>query len=134
VNDIVIADDPGTSFTRALERSRAADIVIVSNYMNITSETATASVDAAFAEFMRSIVSERAGRGVVVVTFGTPYLLQQIPDAPSYMIAWGTHIASQRAAARALLGEIDITATLPISIPPLHSIGDGERRSARLTP
>ena len=134
VNDIVIADDPGTSFARALERARAADIVIVSNYVNITSETATASVDAAFAQFMRDIVREREGRGVVVVTFGTPYLLLQIADAPSYMIAWGSHVASQRAAARALLGEIDITATLPISIPPLHSIGDGERRSARLTP
>lgn len=134
VNDIVISDDPGTSFTRALERSRAADVVIVSNYVNISSETATASVDAAFADFMRELARERAGTGVVVVTFGTPYLLQQIPDAPSYMIAWGSHTASQRAAARALLGEIDITATLPISIPPLHSIGDGERRSARLTP
>jgi beta-N-acetylhexosaminidase len=90
-------------------------------------------VDNAFVEFMRELVRERQGNGVVVVTFGTPYLLQQIPDAPAYMIAWGTHVASQRAAARALLGEIDITATLPISIPPLHKIGDGERRT-RLTP
>lgn len=134
VNDIVIADDPGTSFTRALERSRSADFVIVSNYVNITSETATANVDAAFADFMREVVRMRDGRGTVVVTFGTPYLLQQIADVPSYMIAWGSHTASQRAAARALLGEIDITATLPISIPPLHKIGDGERRAARLTP
>ncbi|MGH7696601.1 MAG: glycoside hydrolase family 3 C-terminal domain-containing protein, partial [Gemmatimonadaceae bacterium] len=133
-NDIVISDDPGSSFTRALERARASDIVIVSNYVNVTSETATASVDNAFTDFVRELVRERAGAGVVVVTFGTPYLLQQIADAPSYMIAWGSHVASQHAAARALLGEIDITATLPISIPPLHSIGDGERRSARLTP
>lgn len=132
-NDVVISDDPGTSFARALERAKGADIVIVSNYVNITSETATASVDNAFVEFMRELVRERQGNGVVVVTFGTPYLLQQIPDAPAYMIAWGTHVASQRAAARALLGEIDITATLPISIPPLHKIGDGERRT-RLTP
>jgi beta-N-acetylhexosaminidase len=133
-SDIVISDDPGSSFARALERAKAADFVIVSNYVNITSETATASVDNAFVEFMRELVRTRQGNGVVVVTFGTPYLLQQIPDAPAYMIAWGTHVASQRAAARALLGEIDITATLPISIPPLHKIGDGERRTMRLTP
>jgi beta-N-acetylhexosaminidase len=133
-SDIVISDDPGSSFTRALERARASDIVIVSNYVNVTSETATASVDNAFTDFVRELVRERAGAGVVVVTFGTPYLLQQIADAPAYIIAWGTHVASQRAAARALLGEIDITATLPISIPPLHSIGDGVKRSVRLTP
>jgi hypothetical protein len=105
----------------------------VSNYVNVTSETATASVDNAFADFLRELVRERSGNGVVVVTFGTPYLLHQLPDVPAYMIAWGSHVASQRAAARALLGEIDITATLPISIPPLHKIGDGVQRSARLT-
>lgn len=133
-HELVISDNPGSSFTLALERARNAEIVIVSNYVNITSETATASVDRAFAEFVRAITQERAGNGVAVVTFGTPYLLQQIPEAPAYMIAWGSHAVSQRAAARALLGEIDITATLPISIPPLLKIGDGERRSARLTP
>jgi len=133
-HDVVLADDSSTSFVRALERSRASDIVIVSNYVNITSETATASVDKAFGDFVRTLVSERSGTGVVVVTFGTPYLLQQVPEAPAYMIAWGSHVASQRAAARALLGETDITATLPISIPPLHKIGDGVQRSARLTP
>ncbi len=133
-NDLVISDDPGTGFTRALEKARAADIVIVSNYVNVTSETATASVASAFADFVRELARERSGNGLVVVTFGTPYLLQQIPEAPAYMIAWGGHVASQRAAARALLGEIDITATLPISIPPLLSIGVGERRSRSLTP
>lgn len=133
-SDVVISDDPGTGFTRALEKARGADIVIVSNYVNVTSETSTASVASAFADFVRELARERSGNGLVVVTFGTPYLLQQIPDAPAYMIAWGGHVASQRAAARALLGEIDITATLPISIPPLLSIGVGERRSRSLTP
>ena len=126
-NDVVISDDPGTGFTRALEKARGA-IVIVSNYVNVTSETATASVASAFADFVRELARARSGNGLVVVTFGTPYLLQQIPEAPAYMIAWGGHVASQRAAARALLGEIDITATLPISILPLLSIGVGERR------
>lgn len=133
-SDLVISDDPGTGFTRALEKARSADFVIVSNYVNVTSETATASVASTFADFVGELTRARSGNGVVVVTFGTPYLLQQIPEVPAYMIAWGGHTASQRAAARALLGEIDITATLPISIPPLLSIGVGERRSRSLTP
>ncbi|HJU74476.1 MAG TPA: glycoside hydrolase family 3 N-terminal domain-containing protein [Gemmatimonadaceae bacterium] len=132
-SDLVISDNAGSGFTLALEKARSADIVMVSNYVNITSETATASVDRAFADFLHQILQERNGTGVVVTTFGTPYLLEQIPEAPTYMIAWGSHAVSQRAAARALLGEIDITATLPISIPPLLKIGDGERRM-RLTP
>jgi hypothetical protein len=34
---------------------------------------------------------------------------------------------SQRAAVRALTGEIDVTGRLPIDIPPDHRIGDGVR-------
>ncbi len=37
---------------------------------------------------------------------------------------------SQRAAARALVGEADISGRLPISLPPFHSIGDGLTREA----
>jgi beta-N-acetylhexosaminidase len=67
---------------------------------------------------------------VVLVSFGTPYLLQQAASVPSYMIAWGPSQASQQAAARALLGSTPITARLPISIPPLARFGDGEQRAA----
>ena len=68
------------------------------------------------------------GRPVVVISFGTPYLLNQIPFAKAYAVAWGGTGSSQRAAARALLGERPITGKLPTSIPPYVSIGTGEVR------
>ena len=55
----------------------------------------------------------------------------QVPDFPPYLTPWGGGPGSQRAAARPLAGEIAITATLPISIPPLLTLGSGERRAAR---
>ena len=58
---------------------------------------------------------------MIVVSFGNPYLLQQIAAVPAYMVAWGGFAASQAAAARALLGSASITGKLPISIP----LGDG---------
>jgi beta-N-acetylhexosaminidase len=73
---------------------------------------------------------ERA-RPVVLVSFGSPYQLQQAPDLSSYLIAWGGTAASQRAAARALLGEIPITGVLPIAIPPWLPLGSGEQRAMR---
>ena len=75
-------------------------------------------------------VRSRTSR-VILVALGSPYALLQAPDVPTYMISWGGIPASQRAAARALAGEIGITATLPISIPPLLNLGAGERRPAR---
>ena len=61
----------------------------------------------------------------IVVSFGSPYLLADFPDIQSYMLAWGGTASSQRAAARALFGEIPIRGRTPTRIPPFFEIGDG---------
>jgi hypothetical protein len=68
---------------------------------------------------------------VILVAFGSPYALLQAPETPTYVVSWGGLAATQRAAARALTGQIGITATLPISIPPLLTFGAGEQRPPR---
>jgi hypothetical protein len=78
---------------------------------------------------MRGIRAKTAR--VILVAFGSPYALLQAPETPSYLVSWSGFAASQRAAARALAGDIGITATLPISIPPLLPFGAGERRTPR---
>jgi len=49
----------------------------------------------------------------------------EFPDVQSYMLAWNGSEASQRAAAGALLGNVEITGRVPTRIPPLFDIGDG---------
>ena len=72
-----------------------------------------------------------AGRPVVVISFGNPYVLSSFPSVPAYLLAWGGAPVSQQAAARALLGEVPIGGRLPISLPPHHRAGDGlDRRPA----
>jgi hypothetical protein len=63
-----------------------------------------------------------------VISFGTPYLLNQIPWVGTYAVAWGGTASSQRAAARALVGQNPIVGKLPTSIPPLVRMGAGELR------
>jgi beta-N-acetylhexosaminidase len=123
----VSADDASPNFQAILRGVTGNEVVVVGAYVNITSETATADAPRAFIEFVDSLQSR--GAKVILVSFGSPYLLSQTPSIGSYAIAWGGSSSSQRAAARALLGEITITARLPISIPPLLAIGAGERRS-----
>jgi beta-N-acetylhexosaminidase len=62
---------------------------------------------------------------LVVISFGNPYLLAAIPQAPAYLAAYSQQAVSQRAAARALTGEIDITGKLPITLPGLYPRGHG---------
>ena len=71
---------------------------------------------------------ELEGKPAVVISFGTPYLLSVVPDAPVYLLAWGGAESLQRAAADALLGREPVTGRLPISLPPLYALGEGLRR------
>lgn len=127
----VNADETAPNLQPVLALADSADVVILGSYVNISSTTATAAVPPAFSELITGL--RERGRRVVLVSFGSPYQLIQAPDVPSYLIAWGGTSASQRAAARALLGEIPITGTLPMSIPPWLPMGAGETRAARVS-
>jgi beta-N-acetylhexosaminidase len=62
---------------------------------------------------------------VVVISFGNPYLLEAMPNVPAYLAAYSPYPVSQRAAARALIGDIDITGKLPVTLPGLYPRGHG---------
>jgi beta-N-acetylhexosaminidase len=62
---------------------------------------------------------------LVVISFGNPYMLLAMPDSPSYLLAYSPFPVSQRAAARAVLGEIEINGKLPVSLPGLYQRGHG---------
>jgi beta-N-acetylhexosaminidase len=125
--EFVSSDDAAPDFRRLVSAADSADVVLVGSYVNISSTTATAGAPRAFVDFIAELQSRNAH--TVLISFGTPYLLQQTPSVASYMIAWGPSQASQRASARALLGFAAITGKLPISIPPRARFGDGEERA-----
>ncbi len=62
----------------------------------------------------------------VVVSFGSPYLLGQLPGyGGSYFIAWSDVPATERAVARALAGGASIVGRLPITLSPDYPRGFG---------
>jgi beta-N-acetylhexosaminidase len=66
-----------------------------------------------------------SGRPVIAITFGNPYLLKEFKGIETCLAAYGVVAVSQRAAARAITGEIDINGKLPVSIPELYVSGHG---------
>lgn len=125
--EFVSSDDVAPDFSRLLSIADSVDVVAIASFVNISSTTATAGAPRAFVDFVSKLQARHAR--TVLVSFGTPYLLQQAPSVSSYMIAWGPSQASQQAAARALLGRSAITGRLPISLPPFARFGDGEQRA-----
>src|SRR5205085_6853225 len=68
---------------------------------------------------------QAAGRPVVLVSFGSPYLLRQVPTAAAYVCAYGAAESSQKAAIAAVLGEYPVGGKVPVSLPGFYAYGDG---------
>lgn len=73
----------------------------------------------------RLVSAVDSSRPTVLVSFGSPYLLDQVPGTSSYLVAWSDVPATERAAARALLGLSPVGGHLPIRIPPAYPLGWG---------
>jgi beta-N-acetylhexosaminidase len=71
------------------------------------------------------IAATDSTRPAVLVSLGSPYLLNQVPSVKAYLIAWSGVRASERAVALALLGRVPIGGRLPIRIPPDYPVGWG---------
>ena len=118
------------AYAAAAETLAAAGRVIVSVYV----PPSVGSGEDALPQSLRTLVNETAtDKPTVLLSFASPYLVRALPDVSSYLVAWGDREVSQRAALGALFGEEAITGRLPISIPPLATIGEGLDRAKTTT-
>jgi len=109
---------------QALERANRADLVIASLYGRVrTGQARSVGLPEPGAKALSALITNRVR--VVGISFGNPYLLQSFPELRTYVVAYGDMPSLQQAAARAVVGEIDITGKLPISLPGLYPRGTG---------
>ncbi|HXC24438.1 MAG TPA: glycoside hydrolase family 3 N-terminal domain-containing protein [Gemmatimonadaceae bacterium] len=127
--EFIDADDPAPNYPRLSTLADSADLTIISSYVGQSWNALTANAPQAFAEWVTHVTAGH--HRVIVAAFGNPYLLQQIPTVPEYVIAWGGAPVSQLAAASALTGAIPVVGHSPISIPPLVHRGAGLTIGAR---
>ncbi|MEP6491577.1 MAG: glycoside hydrolase family 3 protein [bacterium] len=119
----IVSDDPAPNFARLLALADSFDVAIVSSYLSTGTNISNPNAPEPIAQFMRDLALRRPR--TVLVAFGNPYLLLQVPSVSSYMVAWGGFPVSQTAAGRAIIGLAPITGRLPITIPPLLQFGTG---------
>lgn len=106
---------------RARRAARRADVVVFSSFARAIPWKGELGLPKRVAD----LANELAGRDAVIISFGDPYLLRQLPATETYMLAWSEAEVAQRAAARALAGETVVAGRLPIPLPPYHAIGEG---------
>ena len=124
--ETVVLDDRSTEeeVKKALEKAKRADIVIASLYGRVrTGQARSVGLPEPGAKALSELIKRESP--LVGISFGNPYLLQSFPQLRTYLVAYGDMTSLQQATARALLGEIDVTGKLPITLPGLYPRGTG---------
>jgi beta-N-acetylhexosaminidase len=118
---------PAATFASLRQRAAAADVVVASVVIAPFQYRAL-GVRGGFGPFVEGLAA--AGRPVVAVSLGSPYLMESFPSVPAYLLGWSNAGVSESAAARALLGTAPIGGRMPVSLPPYHRVGEGITREA----
>ena len=80
-------------------------------------------------DLLKTLIAATAGaQSVILVSMGSPYVIEDLPEVGSYLIGWRSNPITEQAVARALAGVTPITGRLPISIPPDYARGWGVQR------
>ncbi len=151
VSLLVYADDPGSSLGAALANDlRAAGygvtvfrlypasgpasydsartalaanpVAVVAASVRVSAWSGTIALPAHVAALVDSTALKQP---TVLVSFGSPYLLQQVPSVQGYLLAWAGRAINELAAGAALTGRADISGHLPITLDAAHPRGAG---------
>jgi beta-N-acetylhexosaminidase len=113
-------DTNGEVYSDLRRRARASNLVVISLYSNFAGRV---EIPDEMLEFVNLLAEEQITH--VVVSFGNPYLISEFPEVQAYVVAWSSAPVSQRAAAAALFGEIEVAGRTPTGMPPYFELGDG---------
>lgn len=122
----IVLDDRSSEaeVKKALDLAGQANLVIASLYGRVRSGQArSVALPQPGARALETLINRKAP--LIGISFGNPYLLGSFPKLQTYMVSYGDMESLQEATAAALLGQIDITGRLPISLPELYPRGTG---------
>jgi beta-N-acetylhexosaminidase len=110
----------------AVERAIGdAETVIVTAFVRRVEGEGRVAVPTQVAAWIDGLAARRR---VIVVAFGNPYLIRQMPNVGTYLVTYGVTDDLERAAARSIVGGEPISGIAPVGLPGFFKAGDGIRR------
>src|SRR5882757_1154449 len=91
------------------------EVAILALFVRVSDRKGNVDVPAEQASLAEKIY--KAGKPVITVGFGSPYLIERFPQAETWLAAFGISDVAQISVARALFGEIPVRGKLPVTIP-----------------
>lgn len=115
------------SYDSARTALAAAPVAVVAASIRVSAWSGTISLPPLVAELVNGTALTQP---TVLVSFGSPYLLNQAPAVQGYLLAWAARPINEQAVAAALTGLADISGRLPIALDGNIPIGSGLRIGA----
>lgn len=103
-----------------------ADRVVLAAYVRRIEGEGRPAIPQAIASWMTSLAM--ANPRTLLVAFGNPYLIRQVPSIGTYLVTYSVGDNSERGAAEVLLGRAPASGVAPVSLPGFFARGDGIRR------
>ncbi len=100
----------------------AAPVTILATAVRWGSSRGRIGLEPATATLLTQLAARQP---TILVSFGSPYVIGQVPTASSYLIGWAQTAMAEAAIARALSGQAPIIGTAPIEIPPSFALRTG---------
>jgi beta-glucosidase-like glycosyl hydrolase/CubicO group peptidase (beta-lactamase class C family) len=117
--DALIALRADTKFVKAdtlkLPAPDQYDVAILALFVRVSDRKGDVDVPADQWPLINQIY--KAGRPVITVGMGSPYLTERFPQAETWLSAFGISDVAQISIARALFGQIPVQGHLPVTIP-----------------
>ena len=115
---IRIALDSNTlDYRNAVDKAKRASAVIISTYVEVLSGAKSLELSDRQQDFVNELTRDLPSRRpLIMISFGTPYLINQFPDIPTYICTYSSSELSEDAAIRLLKGTITPTGELPVSL------------------
>jgi beta-N-acetylhexosaminidase len=107
----------------ALSQADSVQAVIVGFFVRWGSYKGSLSLPDTTVNLMQKFFT--IDKPMAVVSFGTPYLLRQIPEVQSYLCAYDTQSLTVKSGIRGVFGQIPLKARLPVSIPTYYQVNEG---------
>lgn len=102
---------------------RDADVVLIAAHISVVNGAGSIGLSEQQRLLLDQVADTRLPR--VMLSLGTPYVLEAVPTADAMLCAYGDDPASIDAVVRVLAGEISPRGRLPVSIPGIARYGEG---------
>src|SRR5258706_3604420 len=91
------------------------DVAILALFVRVSDRKGNVDVPAEQSALAEQLY--KAGKPIITVGFGSPYLIERFPQAETWLPGFGMSDAAQISAARVPVGQIPVRGDLPVTIP-----------------